>query len=44
MQVSARIPFKTDIVFVSGTGLQSSGAEERVNSLTGAFHMHSICL
>ncbi|XP_075658252.1 mannosyl-oligosaccharide glucosidase GCS1-like isoform X2 [Castanea sativa] len=34
-QVSARIPFKTDIVFVSGTGLQSSGVEERVNSLTG---------
>ncbi|XP_050276247.1 mannosyl-oligosaccharide glucosidase GCS1-like [Quercus robur] len=34
-QVSARIPFKTDIVFVSGTGLHSSGVEERVNSLTG---------
>ncbi|KAK7825345.1 mannosyl-oligosaccharide glucosidase gcs1 [Quercus suber] len=34
-QVSARIPFKTDIVFVSRTGLQSSGVEERVNSLTG---------
>ncbi|KAK4597669.1 hypothetical protein RGQ29_015261 [Quercus rubra] len=34
-QVSARIPFKTDIVFVSGTRLQSSGVEERVNSLTG---------
>jgi len=29
-------------VFVSGTGLQSSRVEERVSSLTGAFHVHSI--
>ncbi|XP_059445134.1 mannosyl-oligosaccharide glucosidase GCS1 isoform X1 [Corylus avellana] len=34
-QISARIPFKVDIVFVSGTGLQSSRVEERVSSLTG---------
>lgn len=36
-QISARTPFKTDIAFVSGTGLTSSRVEERVNSLTGAF-------
>ncbi|KAL5550400.1 hypothetical protein UlMin_000576 [Ulmus minor] len=35
-QISARIPFKTDIVFVSGTSLESSRTEERISSLTGA--------
>lgn len=35
-QISARIPFETDIVFVSETGLQSARVEERVSSLTGS--------
>ncbi|PIA51188.1 hypothetical protein AQUCO_01100191v1 [Aquilegia coerulea] len=34
-QVSAKFPFKTDIAFVSGTGLKSSRVEERVKILTG---------
>lgn len=34
-QLSAGIPFKTDIAFVSGTGLKDSRVKERVNSLTG---------
>ncbi|KAF2286506.1 hypothetical protein GH714_017432 [Hevea brasiliensis] len=34
-QISARIPFKTDIVFVSGTGVEDSRVKARVNSLTG---------
>ncbi|CAN0896147.1 Mannosyl-oligosaccharide glucosidase GCS1 [Linum grandiflorum] len=35
-QVSARIPFRTDIVFVSGTGKKDSRLDQRVSSLTGA--------
>ncbi|ONI30057.1 hypothetical protein PRUPE_1G228900 [Prunus persica] len=34
-QISAKIPFKTDIAFISGTDLESSRVEERVSSLTG---------
>ncbi|PRQ39935.1 putative glycosidase [Rosa chinensis] len=34
-QISAKIPFKVDITFVSGTGLESSRVEKRVSSLTG---------
>ncbi|XP_058103291.1 mannosyl-oligosaccharide glucosidase GCS1 [Magnolia sinica] len=34
-QISAKLPFKMDIAFVSGTGSKSSRAEERVNRLTG---------
>lgn len=34
-QISAKIPFKADIAFISGTGLESSRLEERVSSLTG---------
>lgn len=34
-QISARIPFKTDIAFVSGVDLEGSRVEERVISLTG---------
>ncbi|KAF9596923.1 hypothetical protein IFM89_014487 [Coptis chinensis] len=34
-QISAKFPFKTDIAFVSGTGLKSSRVEDRVKSLTG---------
>ncbi|XP_057949553.1 mannosyl-oligosaccharide glucosidase GCS1 [Malania oleifera] len=34
-QVSARIPFMMDIVFVSGTDLENSRVEKRVSSLTG---------
>ncbi|XP_042495383.1 mannosyl-oligosaccharide glucosidase GCS1-like [Macadamia integrifolia] len=35
-QISGKIPFQTDIAFVSGTGLESSRVEERVKSLTGS--------
>ncbi|KAL6531514.1 hypothetical protein OROMI_027877 [Orobanche minor] len=35
-QISARISFKADIVFVSGTGLQDSRVEERLTNLKGA--------
>lgn len=45
MQLSAGIPFKTDIAFVSGTGLKDSRVKERVNSLTGflqyLFHLNN---
>ncbi|XP_062110650.1 mannosyl-oligosaccharide glucosidase GCS1 isoform X3 [Humulus lupulus] len=34
-QVSARIPFKIDIAFVSGVGSTSSKVEKRISSLTG---------
>ncbi|KAH9772658.1 Mannosyl-oligosaccharide glucosidase GCS1 [Citrus sinensis] len=34
-QISARIPFKADIAFVSGTGVKTSRVEERLSSLTG---------
>ncbi|XP_044490914.1 mannosyl-oligosaccharide glucosidase GCS1 [Mangifera indica] len=34
-QISARIPFKVDICFISGTGVKNSRVEERVSSLTG---------
>ncbi|XP_050205267.1 mannosyl-oligosaccharide glucosidase GCS1-like [Mercurialis annua] len=34
-QISARIPFKADIAFVSGTGEQNSKVKARVNGLTG---------
>ncbi|EEF47487.1 mannosyl-oligosaccharide glucosidase GCS1 [Ricinus communis] len=34
-QISARVPFKADIAFVSGTGVQNSRVKARVNSLTG---------
>lgn len=37
MQISARIPFKADIAFVSGTGVKTSRVEERLSSLTGFF-------
>lgn len=36
-QISAKVPFKIDIPFLSGTGLKSSRVEERLNSLTGVF-------
>ncbi|XP_011041513.1 PREDICTED: mannosyl-oligosaccharide glucosidase GCS1-like [Populus euphratica] len=35
-QISASIPFKADIVFVSGTEVKTSKVEERVSRLTGA--------
>ncbi|KAG9447903.1 hypothetical protein H6P81_014031 [Aristolochia fimbriata] len=35
-QLSAKLPFRVDIAFVSGTGLPSSRTKERVQSLTGA--------
>lgn len=44
MQISARIPSKIDVAFVSGTGLDSSIVEERVSSLTGLLHIHSILI
>ncbi|RVW24460.1 Mannosyl-oligosaccharide glucosidase GCS1 [Vitis vinifera] len=34
-QISAKVPFKIEIPFLSGTGLKSSRVEERLNSLTG---------
>lgn len=34
-QISARIPFKADIAFVSGSGVETSRVEERLSSLTG---------
>ncbi|CAI9785085.1 unnamed protein product [Fraxinus pennsylvanica] len=34
-QISARIPFKADVVFVSGSGGQNSRMEEHFRSLTG---------
>ncbi|CAL8091308.1 unnamed protein product [Prunus armeniaca] len=34
-QISARTPFRTDVAFISGTGLESPRLEERVGSLTG---------
>ncbi|GAV87816.1 Glyco_hydro_63 domain-containing protein [Cephalotus follicularis] len=34
-QISAKAPFKADIVFVSGTGTKNSRIEERVSRLTG---------
>lgn len=37
LQISARIPFKFDIAFLSGTGSDRSNVKERVSSLTGAF-------
>lgn len=44
MQISAKFPFKIDIAFVSGTGLDSSRVEERISSLTGLFHIHLILI
>lgn len=41
MQISAKIPFKTDIAFISGTDLESSRVEERVSSLTGSSSIKS---
>ncbi|KAK9276690.1 hypothetical protein L1049_006226 [Liquidambar formosana] len=41
-QISARIPFKTNIAFISGTGLKSSRVEERVSSLTGTSLIHQL--
>lgn len=35
-QISASIPFKADIAFVSGTEVKNSKVEERVSRLTGA--------
>ncbi|XP_023541215.1 mannosyl-oligosaccharide glucosidase GCS1 [Cucurbita pepo subsp. pepo] len=35
-QISGRIPFRTDLAFISGTDFPSSREEERVNSLTGS--------
>ncbi|CAH9108499.1 unnamed protein product [Cuscuta europaea] len=35
-QVSAKLSFKADIIFVSGTGLQDSRVEERLSKLTGS--------
>lgn len=35
-QISASIPFKADIAFVSGTKVKTSKVEERVSRLTGA--------
>lgn len=34
-QISARIPFKADIAFISGSGVKTSRVEERLSSLTG---------
>ncbi|XP_010248964.1 PREDICTED: mannosyl-oligosaccharide glucosidase GCS1 [Nelumbo nucifera] len=34
-QISALVPFRTDIAFVSGTDLKNSRVEERINKLTG---------
>ncbi|PQQ16299.1 mannosyl-oligosaccharide glucosidase GCS1 [Prunus yedoensis var. nudiflora] len=34
-QISARTPFRTDVAFISGTGLESPRLEERVGSHTG---------
>ncbi|CAN6726949.1 unnamed protein product [Malus baccata var. baccata] len=34
-QISARAPFRTDVAFISGTGLESLRVKERVSSLTG---------
>ncbi|KAK1403205.1 Mannosyl-oligosaccharide glucosidase [Heracleum sosnowskyi] len=41
-QISARIPFKFDIAFLSGTGFDSSNIEERVSSLTGTLLTNKI--
>ncbi|XP_043704692.1 mannosyl-oligosaccharide glucosidase GCS1 [Telopea speciosissima] len=35
-QISGKIPFQTDIAFVSGTDMESSRVGERVKSLTGS--------
>lgn len=35
IQISARIPFKADIVFLSGTSTRDSRVEERASRLTG---------
>ncbi|OWM89753.1 hypothetical protein CDL15_Pgr024501 [Punica granatum] len=35
-QISARIPFKTDIAFVSGASFKGSRTKERVSNLTGS--------
>ncbi|CAA6668399.1 unnamed protein product [Spirodela intermedia] len=34
-QISAKLPFKFDVAFVSGTDLKDSKVEERIESLTG---------
>ncbi|XP_019106001.1 mannosyl-oligosaccharide glucosidase GCS1 isoform X2 [Beta vulgaris subsp. vulgaris] len=34
-QISAKVPFKADFAFVSGTDTKSSSIEERISSLTG---------
>ncbi|PSS26953.1 Mannosyl-oligosaccharide glucosidase [Actinidia chinensis var. chinensis] len=34
-QISGRIPFRTDLAFVSGTDLENSRLKERLSSLTG---------
>jgi hypothetical protein len=38
LQIIGGFPFTTDIVLISGTDLESSRVEERVNSLTGFHH------
>ncbi|KAA0034203.1 hypothetical protein IC582_023286 [Cucumis melo] len=35
-QISGSIPFRTDLAFISGSGLPNSREEERVNNLTGS--------
>ncbi|MCL7038478.1 hypothetical protein MKW94_002441 [Papaver nudicaule] len=34
-QMSAKFPFRTDVAFISGTGLKRSRSEQRLNSITG---------
>lgn len=34
-QITAKLPSKLDIAFISGTGLRSSRVEERINQLRG---------
>ncbi|THU49757.1 hypothetical protein C4D60_Mb06t12890 [Musa balbisiana] len=36
VQISATVPAKIDIAFVSGTNVEGSSIDERINSLTGA--------
>ncbi|CAL5432778.1 unnamed protein product [Camellia sinensis] len=35
LQISGRISFRTDVAFVSGTGLKDSRLKERLSSLSG---------
>jgi len=42
MQISAGVPFKADLAFLSGADLKSLRVDDRVSSLTGVFFIDDL--